>query len=125
MRFLYGIVNSFYRNIAEKTPRRRIPPGMPPWFFERDKDQDGQLTMQEYATGQTWTEALVGEFEFLDRNNDGVATSKEIFASLQEFDEKKRLQEEQAQREIARRKGGASTPPSPPPPSAAVLYMRR
>ncbi len=89
----------------QSTAYERIPAGMPDWFFARDKEQDGQLTMQEYGTGQPWTEALVGEFEFLDRNNDGVATGAEIFAALKEFDEKKLLQEEQAKREIARRKG--------------------
>ncbi len=89
----------------QSTAYERIPAGLPPWFFDRDKDQDGQLTMTEYAVGQPWTEALVGEFEFLDRNGDGVAIATEIFASLQEFDQQKLLQEEQARREVARRKG--------------------
>jgi Ca2+-binding EF-hand superfamily protein len=108
--------------ISTKQPAayERLPPGMPDWFFDRDKDQDGQLTMQEYANGQLWNNSIVEEFEFLDRNKDGVATVAEIFLSLKEFDEKKRLQEEQAKREIERRKGVGSEstpPPTPPTPS--------
>lgn len=91
----------------------RLPQGVPEWFFERDKNQDGQLTMMEYANGQTWTEAIADEFRFLDKNNDGVATIDEIFVTLKQVDEEKRLKEEQAKRELERRKGVGSTPAPP------------
>jgi Ca2+-binding EF-hand superfamily protein len=114
----------------------RLPIGMPDWFFVRDKDQDGQLSMMEYANGQAWTEMVADEFRFLDKNNDGVATVSEIIETLKQVDEEKRLKEEQAKRDSERRKGVAATsptgtvtitivpqpagqpsPPSTPPPS--------
>ncbi|MDR3198934.1 MAG: hypothetical protein LBU34_13800 [Planctomycetaceae bacterium] len=117
----------------------RLPVGMPPWFFERDKDQDGQLSMLEFANGQTWTEKIADEFQLLlDKNNDGVATVSEILEALKQVDEEKRLKEEQAKREAERRKGVIGTgtnstvvlqpegqpspPPSPPsqPPSPSA-----
>ncbi|MDR2754910.1 MAG: hypothetical protein LBC20_04320 [Planctomycetaceae bacterium] len=105
----------------------RLPVGMPDWFFERDKDLDGQLSMLEYANGQLWTEMVADEFRFLDKNNDGVATVSEIIETLKQVDEEKRLKEEQAKRDAERRKGvlvtnsTAAVPqpegqPSPPPP---------
>lgn len=115
----------------------RLPPGVPDWFFERDKDKDGQLTMLEYSNGQPWTEAIADEFAFLDKNNDGYATVTEVFAVLKQVDEEKRLKEEQAQREKDRLRGGAPPtttetaqapetgtplPPGqgPPPPSGST-----
>jgi Ca2+-binding EF-hand superfamily protein len=88
----------------------RLPVGMPDWFFEMDKDQDGQLSMLEYANGQPWTELIADEFRFfLDKNNDGFATVSEIFAAIKEVDEEKRLKEEQAKRDAERRKGVVAT----------------
>lgn len=83
----------------------RLPQGVPNWFFERDKDQDGQLTMLEYANGKPWTEAIVDEFRFLDKNNDGIATVAEVFETLKQVDEEKRLKTEKEKREQERRKG--------------------
>jgi Ca2+-binding EF-hand superfamily protein len=98
----------------------RLPAGMPDWFFERDKDQDGQLSMIEYANGQSWSEMIADEFRFLDKNNDGVATVSEIIETLKQVDEEKRLKEEQAKRDAERRKGVAATtsalPAAPPQP---------
>ncbi|MDR1963987.1 MAG: hypothetical protein LBQ50_09435, partial [Planctomycetaceae bacterium] len=86
----------------QSTAYDRLPAGMPDWFFERDKDQDGQLSMLEYAQGQPWTELIADEFRFLDKNNDGIATVSEIFETLKQVDEEKRLKEEQAKRETER-----------------------
>jgi Ca2+-binding EF-hand superfamily protein len=97
----------------QSTAYDRLPVGMPDWFFERDKDQDGQLSMVEYANGQKWTEIIADEFQFLDKNNDGVATVSEIRDTLKQVDEEKRLKEELAKRDVERRKGVATTPPSP------------
>jgi Ca2+-binding EF-hand superfamily protein len=91
----------------------RLPQGMPDWFFARDKDKDGQLTMMEYANEQTWSKDLADEFIFLDRNNDGIATATEIIASLKQFDEEKALAAEKEKREKLRR--GAALPPKPLP----------
>ncbi|MDR2441464.1 MAG: hypothetical protein LBE12_19050 [Planctomycetaceae bacterium] len=105
----------------------RLPVGMPDWFFAWDNDLDGQLSMLEYVHGQSWTEKMAEEFQFLDRNNDGVATAAEIIETLKQYDEEKRLKEEQAKRDAERRKGVMATnsttavpqpegQPSPPPP---------
>ncbi|MDR2117012.1 MAG: hypothetical protein LBP87_11600 [Planctomycetaceae bacterium] len=88
----------------------RLPEGMPDWFFERDKDKDGQISMFEYANGQAWTEMKADEFQFLlDKNNDGVATVSEIIEGLRQYAEEMRLKEEQAKRDIERRKGVSAT----------------
>ncbi|GHT31005.1 hypothetical protein FACS1894214_1920 [Planctomycetales bacterium] len=99
------------------TPYDRLPPGMPDWFIERDKNQDAQLSMMEYANGQPWSEAIAAEFGFLDKNNDGTATVSEVFETLKQVDEEKRLKEEQAQRERERRQGAVSSTAVQPPPA--------
>ncbi|MDR3234141.1 MAG: hypothetical protein LBT46_10855 [Planctomycetaceae bacterium] len=95
-----------------------LPQGVPPWFFERDKDKDAQLTMLEYAHGQPWTQGLVNEFRFLDTNNDGFATIDEVFAVLKQTDEQKALAEDKAKREAAKTSGRSlnETPAGNPPP---------
>jgi Ca2+-binding EF-hand superfamily protein len=73
-----------------------MPEGIPPWFTDRDKDNDGQLTLFEYANGQPFTEAVISEFEWLDLNNDGIATLAECYVAIKtkEDEERKRLEEE-------------------------------
>ena len=55
---------------------KRLPAGLPDWFFERDKDGDGQLTQSEFST--TGVTSEVAEFEKYDANRDGVLTAKEF-----------------------------------------------
>ena len=108
-----GTMGSAVVSTKQSTAYDRLPPGVPDWFFERDKDQDGQISMLEYANGQMWTEAMAQEFAFLDANNDGFATIAEVYAALKKVDDEKRLQAEREQREQARRSGGVivATPP--------------
>lgn len=54
---------------------KRLPAGLPDWFFARDKDGDGQLTVSEYLT--TGGASEQAEFNKLDANGDGVVTAKE------------------------------------------------
>ncbi len=49
--------------------------GLPSWFFERDANQDGQISMSEFA--DEWTEELIEEFNALDLNGDGMLTAAE------------------------------------------------
>ena len=73
-----------------------MPDGIPAWFTERDKDNDGQLTLFEYANGQPITAEIVAEFEWLDLNNDGIATLAECYSAIKtkEEQERKALEEQ-------------------------------
>jgi Ca2+-binding EF-hand superfamily protein len=66
----------FYRF---KTAHERLPEGIPEWFVEKDANQDGQVSMAEFAT--RWNDNLVKEFVQFDRNGDGVVTPKECLAA--------------------------------------------
>jgi len=81
------------------------------WFFEYDKDQDTQLTMMEYVNGRggVWTEEILQEFRFLDRNGDGVVTIEEALTSIKEDDEK-RSKEAAEQQAATRPPGGRPQP---------------
>jgi len=65
------------------------------WFFAYDKDMDAQLTMQEYVNGLggVWTEKIANEFQFLDKNGDGLATIDEVLAFLKDYDDLKQTAE--------------------------------
>lgn len=52
---------------------------LPEWFYERDSDRDGQISMDEFA--DQWTDGVVDEFLALDSDEDGILTSKELLAS--------------------------------------------
>ena len=78
------------------TTYEHLPEGVPAWFTERDKDNDGQLTLLEFANGQPLTEAIIGEFEnFLDLNNDGLVTVAECYTAIKAKEEIERKQKEQ------------------------------
>ncbi len=57
------------------TATQRLPEGLPDWFLRLDADQDGQISMHEYAT--TWTDAKAAEFAKYDLNGDGIVTPDE------------------------------------------------
>ncbi|MGQ9576396.1 MAG: hypothetical protein ACUVUC_13865 [Thermoguttaceae bacterium] len=50
------------------------------WFIQRDANQDGQVSMAEYAS--RWTESLVAEFNRFDANRDGLIEPKECLAAV-------------------------------------------
>ncbi|MDR1486204.1 MAG: hypothetical protein LBT09_15475 [Planctomycetaceae bacterium] len=85
--------------VKPSIPYERLPAGMPDWFFERDIDQDAQLTMLEYANGVALNDAIAAEFLFLDKNNDGIATVAEIFQTLKQVDEAKQRKVDLERRE--------------------------
>jgi Ca2+-binding EF-hand superfamily protein/subtilisin-like proprotein convertase family protein len=53
--------------------------GLPGWFYERDLDRDGQVSMAEYT--DDWTEEAFEAFTRLDLNNDGLLTASEVLQS--------------------------------------------
>lgn len=68
------------RFVRFRRPHELLPPGLPEWFIAKDKDEDGQVSMAEYAT--TWNDALVAEFLRYDLDNDGFITPRECLAAL-------------------------------------------
>ncbi len=65
------------RGFRLPTAQERLPLGLPPWFRERDLNQDGQLTMAEYCEGEP-SNAKAAEFAKWDLNNDGIITPDEV-----------------------------------------------
>lgn len=63
------------------TVLERLPEGLPDWFYEKDSDLDGQVSMSEFTTD--WTEAKVEEFFQYDLNRDGIITPEECLAALE------------------------------------------
>jgi len=97
----------------------RLPPGARDnrtldWFFEYDKDRDGQLTMQEYCNGRggIWTPQIANEFQFLDRNGDGFATIDEVLLSLKDEDERRTAVTAKSSQEVERPRRVNSVGPS-------------
>jgi hypothetical protein len=48
---------------------------MPDWFTEKDMNEDGQLSLHEYAA--TLSQTKLNEFVTFDLNNDGLIVPKE------------------------------------------------
>jgi Ca2+-binding EF-hand superfamily protein len=58
----------------------RLPEGLPSWFKEKDKDGDGQITMAEFSS--TWTDSEARKFLRYDLNDDGIVTPDECLAAM-------------------------------------------
>jgi len=61
------------------TALERLPSGLPDWFFEKDANADGQVSMAEFAS--TWSESKLAEFLRYDLNGDGIITPAECLAA--------------------------------------------
>lgn len=59
-----------------KTSVRELPPELPDWFFERDLNQDGQVSMAEFA--DEWSDDKAEEFMRYDRDEDGILREDEL-----------------------------------------------
>jgi hypothetical protein len=56
----------------------KLPKGLPPWFAQLDKDNDGQVGLYEWkAAGKATT-----EFLSMDANGDGFLTAEEVLRFL-------------------------------------------
>ena len=60
--------------------QERLPKGLPDWFYEKDLDKNGQVTMAEYCS--PWSEDAAREFAKWDLNNDGIITPAEALKVL-------------------------------------------
>ncbi len=49
---------------------------LPEWFFEKDTNQDNQITMAEFSN--EWTDELSNQFNAMDTNQDGMITAVEL-----------------------------------------------
>ena len=58
--------------------------GVPGFFTDKDANQDGQVTMAEFAS--EWTDELLQEFFKSDLNRDGIITVQEVIASVEQND---------------------------------------
>jgi hypothetical protein len=63
------------------TPKERLDKSLPDWFREKDGDDDGQVSMAEYA--REWTDAKVAEFNRYDLNHDGIVTAAECLKAVE------------------------------------------
>jgi hypothetical protein len=66
-----------YRSVS---PRARLPKGLPDWFLQKDVDQDGQVSMAEFAA--SWSDSTVVEYFRYDLNRDGVVTPAECLKAM-------------------------------------------
>jgi len=61
-----------------------MPRGLRETFLKADKNGDGQIAMDEFAS--FWSKSKVEEFTDLDYNNDGVITPLEYVAAKTDSD---------------------------------------
>lgn len=65
----------------ERLQQSDIGKKLPEWFFQQDKDQDGQIAMHEFAS--TWSDEVVSNYFKFDKNQDGVITPEECVAAIE------------------------------------------
>lgn len=58
--------------------------GVPGFFTDKDANEDGQVTMAEFAS--EWNDELLQEFFKSDLNRDGVITIQEVLAAVEQND---------------------------------------
>lgn len=63
-------------------PTERLPDDLPDWFYDRDKNEDGQIAMAEFAS--SWSDSRVQEFLRFDLNSDGVITPDECLKAKEQ-----------------------------------------
>ncbi len=59
-----------------RSPKERLPEGLPDWFISADADGDGQVSLHEFAS--PLTEEKLAEFNKYDLNGDGFITPDEV-----------------------------------------------
>ncbi len=68
------------RFVRFRRPHEKLPQGLPDWFVQRDKDEDGQIAMAEFAA--SWNDAVVAEFFRYDLDGDGIVTLANVWRRL-------------------------------------------
>lgn len=90
-------------------PVGHLPGGLPSWFFTRDTNGDGQLSLPEFAVDGT--QSSMSEFDKLDTNDDGVLSPRDLVKSVP----KKRAVKELVSKEPAVREPVPKESSSPKP----------
>ena len=57
-------------------PNSHLPSGLPSWFFARDANGDGQLSLPEFAIDGT--QSSMSEFDKLDIDHDGILSPRDL-----------------------------------------------
>jgi hypothetical protein len=65
-----------------RTTQELLPKGLPDWFIGKDANQDGQVSMAEYA--RDWNDEQVRMFRTFDKNGDGVIATTELLKKMNE-----------------------------------------
>lgn len=87
----------------------KLPDGLPAWFKECDKNQDGQVALYEWrAAGKP-----IAEFLALDRNDDGLLTPDEVLRSLRDAAQANARSTGQQTASSTARPRGPAGPPAP------------
>jgi hypothetical protein len=68
-----GLKSYRFRTALERLEQLGEP--LPPWFAEKDSNEDGQVAMAEFYSD--WTDSRVREFRSWDLNDDGLITPVE------------------------------------------------
>jgi hypothetical protein len=74
--------NSFgdLRSYRLATATEKLPEeGLPSWFNDRDRDDDGQVSMHEWS--RSWNSSTVRDFTSKDADGDGIITVAEALES--------------------------------------------
>jgi Ca2+-binding EF-hand superfamily protein len=61
---------------------KSLPEGLPGFFTDKDRNQDGQVTMAEFSS--EWNDEIVAEFFKSDLNNDGSITAAEAIRAVEQ-----------------------------------------
>ncbi|WP_145417542.1 EF-hand domain-containing protein [Planctomycetes bacterium K23_9] len=70
------------RKSYRMTNGKAVPEGTPGFFADKDANQDGQVTMAEFASD--WNDGVVAEFFKSDLNKDGTITAAEALRAVEQ-----------------------------------------
>ena len=79
----YGKSKSKKSSYRFLTAHERLPKGLPDWFIEKDENEDGQLSLHEFAP-EKLTASEVRKFQQFDLNRDGILVAREYLKSTGE-----------------------------------------